>query len=382
MWGLPSMSIQSTAGWKAGERKIKKNMPASLYKVLLQKHNVDEVDAIQFGVLGPEEILNQSAVEILTHETWDSNMPKIGGLFDPRMGVIEHGRICSTCKQRNDLCPGHFGHLKLASKVFWIQYLPMVQKVLKCVCWTCSKLLIPYHPDDPQKYNDIMNEILRRKNSFARFTYVYNLCRNATGKNAKRCDGPGGCNQLQPFKTVRENTGGAKIFLEFNSTELTKDTESRINVSANDCHRIFKRITDEDLEILGFSEKWCLPHWLICDILPISPPAVRPSVSREGNQRAEDDITHKLADIIKINNTLKQRIQQNSRIDMIDDYTNLLQYHVGSLIDNELPGVPQAAHRSGRPLKTHRQRLKGKEGRIRGHLMGKRVDFSARCQSR
>ena len=80
-----------------------------------------------------------------------------------------------------------------------------------------------------------------------------------------------------------------------------------------------------------------MPHWLICEVLPVSPPPVRPSVSRDSNQRAEDDITHKLADIVKINNLLKQRIQQNSRADMIDDYVLLLQYHVASLVDNELP---------------------------------------------
>ncbi len=56
----------------------------------------------------------------------------------------------------------------------------------------------------------------------------------------------------------------------------------------------------------------------------------------------------------------------------------MLQYHVATLIDNQLPGHPQASRRSGRPLKTIQERLVGKGGRIRGNLMGKRVDFSAR----
>ena len=66
------------------------------------------------------------------------------------------------------------------------------------------------------------------------------------------------------------------------------------------------------------------------------------------------------------------------KMKLIQDWINVLQYHVATLVDNELPGISQATHRSGRPLKAIRQRLKGKEGRIRNDLMGKRVDFSAR----
>jgi len=366
MWGIASNKSLAPSGKKSKGGGVASS--PSLYKVLLQKHNTEEISGLHLGVISPEEIREQSAVEILTHETWDSNAPKIGGLFDPRMGVVEHGRLCATCRQRNDCCPGHFGHLELAVRVFWIQYLPMVMKLLKCMCWSCSNILI--NKDDLT----IMAEIESRKNPFRRFNYIYTVCRNF--KNTKKCDCNDGCQQLQPYKYSKENP--ARVYAEFKADELPADTPSKVILSADDCFKIFKRISAEDIALLGFADTFCLPHWLICEVLPVSPPAVRPSVSRDGNQRAEDDITHKLADIVKINNILKQRIQQNSRADMIDDYILLLQYHVASLVDNELPGVPQAAHRSGRPLKTHRQRLKGKEGRIRGHLMGKRVDFSAR----
>ena len=98
-----------------------------------------------------------------------------------------------------------------------------------------------------------------------------------------------------------------------------------------------------------------------------------------GGQRSEDDITHKLHDIIKTNNHLKRSFQSEKSLEnTIDDWVQVLQYHVATLVDNELPGVNPSAHRSGRVLKTLRQRLKGKEGRIRGNLMGKRVDFSSR----
>ena len=141
---------------------------------------------------------------------------------------------------------------------------------------------------------------------------------------------------------------------------------------------ILERITDEDCRYLGYSELWCRPEWMICSVLPVPPPAVRPSVKQDDSQRMEDDLTHKLSDIIKCNNTLKQKIDTDASMDIFNDWTKVLQYHCATLIDNELPGVAQACHRSGRPLKAITQRLKGKEGRIRNNLMGKRVDFSAR----
>ena len=95
-------------------------------------------------------------------------------------------------------------------------------------------------------------------------------------------------------------------------------------------------------------------------------------------KRSEDDITHKLHDIVKTNNHLKKKLESEKTENTVDDWKQVLQYHVATLIDNELPGVNPSAHRSGRVLKTLRQRLKGKEGRIRGNLQGKRVDFSAR----
>ena len=89
----------------------------------------------------------------------------------------------------------------------------------------------------------------------------------------------------------------------------------------------------------------------------------------------DDDLTHKLCDIIKCNNTLKQKIEANSRIEVIDDWSKVLQYHVATLVDNELPGIAQAVHRQWKSFKSYCQRLKGKDGRIRNNLMGKRVDL-------
>ena len=116
----------------------------------------------------------------------------------------------------------------------------------------------------------------------------------------------------------------------------------------------------------------------MCTVLPIPPPQVRPSVTQDNNQRSEDDLTSKLVDIIKANTQLKKKIADDPKKRYIDEWTNVLQYHVATLVDNNIPGVSPAAQRSGRVLKSLQQRLGSKEGRIRSNLQGKRVEFSAR----
>merc|ERR1711965_990384 len=129
---------------------------------------------------------------------------------------------------------------------------------------------------------------------------------------------------------------------------------------------------------LGFSPLWSRPDWMICQVFAVPPPAVRPSVKHDAQQRSEDDLTHIIVNIIKTNKMLDERIRQNVAQNVIDDWTTLLQYHIATLVDNKIPGVAPVAQRSGRPLKSIKERINGKTGRVRGNLMGKRVDFSAR----
>ena len=129
---------------------------------------------------------------------------------------------------------------------------------------------------------------------------------------------------------------------------------------------------------MGFSRLWCRPDWMMSTVLAIPPPQVRPSVLQDNNQRSEDDLTQKLIDIIKANITLSEKIAKKATKRAIDEWTMVLQYHIATLVNNDIPGVAQSAQRSGRPLKSLQQRLGSKEGRIRNNLQGKRVEFSAR----
>ena len=323
----------------------------------------NKVVGVQFSILGPEEIKSRSVIEITKHETYEKDTPVIKGLFDPRMGTTEMGKVCSTCGQNNIDCPGHFGHVELARPVYHWQFTSYILKVLKCTCLQCSKLLI-------DKDSAIVKSLMKKPNK-VRWNEIYNLCQKINRCGQENDDG---CGAMQPSKIKLEGMDGiTAVWKKLDNTEVKTQ-----KLAIEKVKEILERISDEDVNIMGFTDTWCRPDWLICSVFPVPPPSVRPSVKQDDSQRMDDDLTHKLCDIIKCNNTLKQKIEANSRIEVIDDWTKVLQYHIATLIDNELPGIAQAVHRSGRALKAIRQRLKGKDGRIRNNLMGKRVDFSAR----
>ena len=325
-------------------------------------NNPSKIIGIQFSILSPDEIRKGSVAEITSRDTYINNKPVIGGLFDPRMGVLEPGLICPTDGLDYMQTPGYFGHIELARPVFYIQYLSTIQKLLRCVCFKCSKLLI-----SKEKYKQAL-----KITGDARWKYVFSLA-----SKMKRCgeDTEDGCGCLQPNKIRKE--GLATIFAEWKNE--SEDGENIvIKLVPEMVLKIFKRISDEDVSFMGFSPIWSRPDWMVCQVMAVPPPAVRPSVKHDAQQRSEDDLSHILVNIIKTNKTLQEKIQNNSPANVIDDWTTVLQYYVATQVDNKIPGVASVAQRSGRPLKSIKDRLNGKGGRMRGNLMAKRVDFSAR----
>lgn len=322
--------------------------------------NIDTVKRIQFKILSPEEIKARSVVEVTKTDTYIGNEPVFNGLFDKRMGAIDHNSVCLTCEQKNSLCPGHHGHIVLAKPVFYVQFYDTVRKLLKCVCCRCSSILV-------NKSSDVFKTVNAKKtsNRQKKWDMMFKLC-----SKTKKCDV---CGAKQPDKIVKE--GILKIAFEWK--DATKEEDKKQIVNAEDVQRIFKRITDEDAEALGFARRYTRPEWLICNLLVVPPPAVRPTVKTETGQRQEDDLTHKLINIVKVNTSLKIKMEKGTK-EQIDIMSQLLQYDVATLIDNNIPGIPPSQHRTGRPIRSLTERLKSKEGRIRGNLMGKRVDHSAR----
>jgi DNA-directed RNA polymerase II subunit RPB1 len=324
--------------------------------------NYSKIIGVQFSILSPDEIRKGSVAEITSRDTYINNKPVIGGLFDPRMGVLESGLICPTDGLDYMQTPGYFGHIELARPVFYIQYLSTILKILRCVCFKCSKLLI-----SKQKYRQALKLI-----GEARWKYVFSLA-----SKIRRCgeDTEDGCGCLQANKIRKE--GLSSIFAEWKN-DANDEENIVIKLIPELVLKIFKRISDEDVSFMGFSPVWSRPDWMICQVMAVPPPAVRPSVKHDAQQRSEDDLSHILVNIIKTNKTLQDKIQNNAPSNVIDDWTTVLQYYIATQVDNKIPGVASVAQRSGRPLKSIKDRLNGKGGRMRGNLMAKRVDFSAR----
>jgi DNA-directed RNA polymerase II subunit RPB1 len=345
----------------------------SLYQELSYDRDFDVIKGIQFCVMSPDEIRKRSVVEITKSETYNGSVSVPNALFDDRMGVIEHNKVCPTCHLKNTFCVGHFGHIELAKPVFYVQFFDIVKKLLKCVCFRCSKLLIDVN--DAQ-IKSIMNKKYSRQKQWE---LVYKAC---CKQKPKRCGQftTDGCGAKQP--TINKE-GMLKIGMEWKDLNLESGQEEirKQVLLAEDVLQILKRISDRDAELLGFHTKYSRPEWLICTVLPVPPPAVRPSVRTDTGQRQEDDLTHKLLMVIKYNKALKDKLARHGdklTYEQVDMLIMLLQYEMATLIDNTNPSIPVAEQKTGRPIKSITERLKSKEGRIRGNLMGKRVDFSAR----
>ncbi|MCD6591023.1 MAG: DNA-directed RNA polymerase subunit A' [Candidatus Aenigmarchaeota archaeon] len=290
-----------------------------------------KIKSIEFGLLSPNMIKSLATVRISTSDLYDADgYPVDGGVMDPRMGVVDPGLRCRTCGGTIGDCPGHFGYLELAKPIIHVMYTKQIHQLLKATCHSCGRIL--------------------NKNATS--------LDNASKNTPKKC----------PYcKHVNKKITFAKPYTFYVDKEELNPEQIR---------ELFEKIPDEDLERIGF--RGGRPEWLILTLFPIPPVTVRPSITLETGERSEDDLTHKLVDIVRINQSLRENIDIGAPEFIINDLWELLQYHVATYFDNELTGIPQARHRSGRPLKGIIQRLKAKEGRIRGNLLGKRVNFSSR----
>ena len=325
----------------------------------------DTIIGIQFGIANPDDIVARSVVEVTTDKTYQAGAPVSGGVFDARFGVIENGKVCPTCKQSNLLCPGHFGHIRLARPVYLYQFIDTIQNILSMVCLNCSNLYLPKDREFPKtiKGMDLFKEM--REASVA-----YKA--RKPGFTCLHCES-------SMFKKVikAENTVASLVGVSYESGDEEAET-SNIPLQPELILRCFQRMSDTDIARIGLNPKFSRPEWMICTVLAVPPLTVRPSVVMDDNQRMEDDLTHQLITIVRNNQRLREKIDKGDSADIIDKYTGLLQFDVATYVDNDIKGLPQAEQRSGRPLKTLKSRLGAKSGRVRGNLMGKRVDFSAR----
>jgi DNA-directed RNA polymerase subunit A' len=314
------------------------------------------VGRIEFGLLSPKEIRQMSVRKIIWADTYDDDgFPYPQGLMDLHLGVIDPGLRCKTCSQKAGECPGHFGHIELAKPVIHVGYTRLIRKLLRVTCRECGHLLLS--PEEIQKIIGPEDEATGD---------------SLTEKDVKK-------ERICPYcgeQQLKINFEKPTTFSEVTLDERGKKVDNKLTPA--DIRSRLEKIPNEDLYHLGIEPSVARPEWTILTVLPVPPVTMRPSIILEKGQRSEDDLTHKLVDIIRINQRFKENQDAGAPQLIIEDLWELLQYHVTTYHDNEVAGCPPARHRSGRPLKTLSQRLKGKDGRFRGSLSGKRVNFSSR----
>ena len=319
------------------------------------------IEKIKFGLLSPNEIRRMSAARIITADTYDEDgLPIPSGLMDQRLGTIEPGQRCQTCGNLVSNCMGHFGHIELARPIIHVGYAKKVLKVLRSICPECSRLMLT--EDEKETFRE--EQLKHRKIFFEGDEDAAKI----VFKRARK-------SKLCPYCGARKK----KIVIE-KPTTFYEEEEGRGSrrITPIEILERLKKIGDVDLRILGISPENARLEWVIFTVLPIPPVCARPSITLDSGIRSEDDLTHKLVDVIRINQRLRENIDAGAPHLIVEDLWELLQYHITTYFDNQVSGIPPARHRSGRALRTLTQRLKGKEGRFRSNLSGKRVDFSAR----
>ena len=338
---------------------------ATMATMAATKPTASKIVGIQFSILSPEEIRKGAVTEITSRDTYIGNKPVLGGLFCPYMGVSEPGMLCPTDGLDYMQTPGYFGRIELAMPVFYYQHLNTIHKILRCVCLKCSRLLI----------NKGVHKQALKMSPDERWSYVFGVA-----SKVKRCgdENEEGCGCLMPKKIKKENL--ATLIAEWDSDGIKGMSEEdakkmNMQLTPDIVLKVFRRISDDDVSFMGFSPTFSRPDWMICQVLAVPPPAVRPSIKMDGHQRSEDDLTHIIVNIVKANKTLQEKIRDGAQASV---WHMVLQYYCATLVDNNIPGAAPVAQRSGRKLKSIKERLNGKGGRVRGNLMGKRVDFSAR----
>ena len=394
-----------------------------------------QLGAIEFGLMDPETYRDMSATKVITADTYDDDgYPIDMGLMDPRLGVIDPGLQCRTCGQHSGSCNGHFGHIELAAPVIHVGFTTLIRRLLRSTCRDCGRLCLTDEESNEfrdrltrteelgEDWSDVMKSAVRQarkaKNcphcgaekhdiKHEKPTTYYEVQQVLSGEYSNMIAGAmqgSAVGDEDPEDVDREPTSpqaladktgidldrideivsgsfrpredDRKAIERALSLDLTVEDMNKL--MASDIRDWFEDIPDRDVETLGLESTVARPEWMVLTVLPVPPVTARPSITLDNGQRSEDDLTHKLVDIIRINQRFMENREAGAPQLIIEDLWELLQYHVTTFIDNEISGTPPARHRSGRPLKTLSQRLKGKEGRFRGSLSGKRVNFSAR----
>ncbi|KAK0536264.1 DNA-directed RNA polymerase III subunit C1 (rpo31) [Tilletia horrida] len=350
-----------------------------------------KIKHIQFGVLSMQDIARLSELEVTSKDLYNiaDRTPVTQGVLDRRMGVSDKFSSCATCGLRTQDCTGHFGYIKLVLPVFHIGFFKHIISILQMICKNCACVLID--EDQRRKYLRLFRRPnLENLQRTATFKAVNTLAKKVTF--CPRCGALNGfvkkAGQLkivhEKFRQAKKSKDEKEAFLRTFETAKKLgggDITPHLGRAQDDMNplkvlELFKRISDEDCELLALRPEFGRPEQYIWQYICVPPVCIRPSVAQDGATN-EDDLTVKLTEIIFTNGLMKVGLQgdKGTTTAQLIEQWDYLQLLVAMYINSELPGV---ANSNAKPIRGFCQRLKGKQGRFRGNLSGKRVDFSGR----
>ncbi|CAD6583201.1 MAG: hypothetical protein CYPHOPRED_002256 [Cyphobasidiales sp. Tagirdzhanova-0007] len=347
---------------------------------------------LQFGILSPQEIVAISEFEATQRDLYQlggagsERTAAPNGVLDKRLGTSEKSGLCETCGQKMADCVGHFAYIRLVLPVFHIGYFKMVIAMLQNICKSCSHVLL-----DEEKRRSYLRKFRRPHLENVQRTMLAKQVNMACRKVAicPHCGEVNGVvKKVGALKILHEKYRSKKMLEERKRWEKTftnaisemKEILPHLSKAHDDLNplrvfNLFKQITAADCELLGLDPAVGRPEEFIWQYLSVPPVCIRPSVPQESATN-EDDLTIKLTEIIFTNALIKTGLSKGVATQALMEQWEFLQLSVAMYINAEMPGVPSIAGQ--KPIRGLCQRLKGKQGRFRGNLSGKRVDFSGR----
>eukprot|EP01114_Cavostelium_apophysatum_P019234 TRINITY_DN6142_c0_g1_i1.p1 TRINITY_DN6142_c0_g1~~TRINITY_DN6142_c0_g1_i1.p1 ORF type:complete len:1415 (-),score=417.97 TRINITY_DN6142_c0_g1_i1:165-4409(-) len=367
--------------------------PGTLAPVVNVMETPQKITGMTFGLLSGHDMTQISEVQVVNRELYKlpERIPMPFGCLDSRMGPNEKNGTCETCGQKFVDCIGHFGHIKLELPVYHVGYMKATITTLNCICKRCARILLP--EADRQTFLRRMRS--PRLDSHARGNLLKKIIEKAKkNPNCPHCGYMNGLVKRIPnsMKLIQERykTTTAKkeeLTKSFKETfeeamKYNKDIITHLNKAQEDLNplevlQLFKRIMSEDVELLDMDPKIGRPERMIFTHIPVPPTCIRPTVPVDNGGTNEDDITMKLHDIVGMNNMIKLSIEKGTHLMQLMEQWEYVQLQCALLINADAPSIQPGPHK-GKTARTFVQRLKGKGGRFRGNLSGKRVDFTSR----
>ncbi|MDH4452639.1 MAG: DNA-directed RNA polymerase subunit beta' [Verrucomicrobiota bacterium] len=355
------------------------NADASLKEIFGEQNHGEEFDYVSICIASADRVRSWSSGEVKNPETinYRTFKPEKGGLFCERIfgptrdwecacgkyKRIKHkGVVCDRCGVEVTLSRvrrERMGHIELAVPVTHIWFYKCMPSRIGLMLDMTARSLerVIYYEDymvvdpggTPLQRGQLLTEVDLRE---AEEQYGADAFKVGMGAQAIR-----------------------DIFAQLNLADVTKELEEAMTKTRS--KQIRKKLAKRLKLCAGFAESHSRPEWMILEVLPVIPPDLRPLVPLEGGRFATSDLNDLYRRVINRNNRLKNLLQLRTPDVIIRNEKRMLQEAVDALFDNGRHGRPVTGA-GNRPLKSMSDMLKGKSGRFRQNLLGKRVDYSGR----